>query len=565
MWETVTKKIFQSIFLVSFLVLIACLSLVVGILYNHYGNIQKTTLETELTLTTTAMEKAGPTYLYNLSNLKSISEKNIRFTHIAADGKVLFDTQTQASAMENHADRKEIQSARQAGDGESSRYSATLLEETLYHARLLSDGTVLRISTNRLTIPALLMKMLQPILLILAIALLFSYWLAKRMAVQIVGPLNNLDLTRPLENTAYDEIAPLLTHIEQQHRQIAGQKEELAHREKEFYTVIKNMKEGLILLNREKMILSMNPAATTFFAADESFIGRDFLSLERSREVTETLDKASQDGYAELQLSRAGREYQFNASRIEEDGKLSGLVILIFDNTEKAFSERNRKEFTSNISHELKTPLHAIMGSAELMENGLVRQNDLPRFIGHIRTEAARLVSLIEDILRLSQLDEKKDFPAEEVDLYDLAHKEMEALLPTAAKKHIKMSVEGDHIRLKGSRHLLHETIYNLLDNAIKYNVEGGNVTLTLHQSDHDVSIAVADTGIGIPPEQQSKVFERFYRVDKSHSKESGGTGLGLSIVKHAVQHMHGTIHVDSVLNKGTTITVSFKMPNSFN
>lgn len=561
MWETVTKKIFQSIFLVSFLVLIACLSLVVGMLYNHYGNIQKTTLETELTLTATAMENAGPTYLYNLSNLKSISEKNIRFTHIAADGKVLFDTQTQASAMENHADRKEIQSARQAGDGESSRYSATLLEETLYHARLLSDGTVLRISTNRLTIPALLMKMLQPILLILAIALLFSYWLAKRMAVQIVGPLNNLDLTRPLENTAYDEIAPLLTHIEQQHRQIAGQKEELAHREKEFYTVIKNMKEGLILLNREKMILSMNPAATTFFAADESFIGRDFLSLERSREVTEILDKASQDGYAELQLSRAGREYQFNASRIEEDGKLSGLVILIFDNTEKAFSERNRKEFTSNISHELKTPLHAIMGSAELMENGLVRQNDLPRFIGHIRTEAARLVSLIEDILRLSQLDEKKDFPAEEVDLYDLAHKEMEALLPTAAKKHIKMSVEGDHIRLKGSRHLLHETIYNLLDNAIKYNVEGGNVTLTLHQSDHDVSIAVADTGIGIPPEQQSKVFERFYRVDKSHSKESGGTGLGLSIVKHAVQHMHGTIHVDSVLNAGTTITITLKTP----
>lgn len=561
MWETVTKKIFQSIFLVSFLVLIACLSLVVGMLYNHYGNIQKTTLETELTLTATAMENAGPTYLYNLSNLKSISEKNIRFTHIAADGKVLFDTQTQASAMENHADRKEIQSARQAGDGESSRYSATLLEETLYHARLLSDGTVLRISTNRLTIPALLMKMLQPILLILAIALLFSYWLAKRMAVQIVGPLNNLDLTRPLENTAYDEIAPLLTHIEQQHRQIAGQKEELAHREKEFYTVIKNMKEGLILLNREKMILSMNPAATTFFAADESFIGRDFLSLERSREVTETLDKASQDGYAELQLSRAGREYQFNASRIEEDGKLSGLVILIFDNTEKAFSERNRKEFTSNISHELKTPLHAIMGSAELMENGLVRQNDLPRFIGHIRTEAARLVSLIEDILRLSQLDEKKDFPAEEVDLYDLAHKEMEALLPTAAKKHIKMSVEGDHIRLKGSRHLLHETIYNLLDNAIKYNVEGGNVTLTLHQSDHDVSIAVSDTGIGIPPEQQSKVFERFYRVDKSHSKESGGTGLGLSIVKHAVQHMHGTIHVDSVLNAGTTITITLKTP----
>ena len=561
MWETVTKKIFQSIFLVSFLVLIACLSLAVGMLYNHYGNIQKTTLETELTLTATAMENAGPTYLYNLSNLKSISEKNIRFTHIAADGKVLFDTQTQASAMENHADRKEIQSARQAGDGESSRYSATLLEETLYHARLLSDGTVLRISTNRLTIPALLMKMLQPILLILAIALLFSYWLAKRMAVQIVGPLNNLDLTRPLENTAYDEIAPLLTHIEQQHRQIAGQKEELAHREKEFYTVIKNMKEGLILLNREKMILSMNPAATTFFAADESFIGRDFLSLERSREVTETLDKASQDGYAELQLSRAGREYQFNASRIEEDGKLSGLVILIFDNTEKAFSERNRKEFTSNISHELKTPLHAIMGSAELMENGLVRQNDLPRFIGHIRTEAARLVSLIEDILRLSQLDEKKDFPAEEVDLYDLAHKEMEALLPTAAKKHIKMSVEGDHIRLKGSRHLLHETIYNLLDNAIKYNVEGGNVTLTLHQSDHDVSIAVADTGIGIPPEQQSKVFERFYRVDKSHSKESGGTGLGLSIVKHAVQHMHGTIHVDSVLNAGTTITITLKTP----
>ena len=559
MWVTVTKKICQSIFFVSVLVLIASLSIVVGMLYNHYGNVQKTTLETELALTATAMEKDGSGYLRKLADLKSTREKQLRFTHIAPDGRVLFDTQAQASAMENHADRKEIQLARRAGEGTSSRYSATLLEETLYHAVRLSDGTVLRISTDRLTIPALLMRMWQPILLILAVALLLSYRLAKRMAAQIVGPLNSLDLSHPLENTVYDEIAPLLTHIEQQHRQIAGQKEELAHREKEFYTVIKNMKEGLILLNRDNVILSINPAALTFFAADDRFIGRDFLSLERSREVTETLEKASQEGYAELQLSRAGREYQLNASRIEESGTLSGLVLLIFDNTEKAFSERNRKEFTANISHELKTPLHAIMGSAELMENGLIKQNDLPRFIGHIRTEAARLVSLIEDILRLSQLDEKKDFPAEEVDLYDLAQKETEALLPTAAKKQITMSVEGEPIRHKASRHLLHETIYNLLDNAIKYNVEGGSVTLTLLQSGNDISIAVADTGIGIPPDQQSKVFERFYRVDKSHSKESGGTGLGLSIVKHAVQHMQGTIEVNSALNSGTTITVRLK------
>ncbi len=547
-----TKKIFQSIFLISTAILLVCLTLVLGVSYYYFGSMQKRQLQTELTLAATAAEHDG------LGYLEKIDTADCRFTYVAADGSVLYDSQLDASQMQNHSQRAEIKAALETGAGESSRYSASLLKETLYCAKRLPDGTVLRISTSRATVLALFLGMLQPILILLMLLLLLSFLLAGHMSKRIMAPFHQLNLNNPLENDAYDELAPLLTHIEQQKRQIQRQKQELANRKNEFYTVIKNMNEGLVLLNQKGMILSINPAAASFFQTDTGCVGKDFLSIERSRDINGTLGMAETEGHSELLFQRNGREYQLNASRIETGGQNTGIVLLVFDITEKVFAERNRREFTANASHELKTPLHSIMGSAELIENGLVKEEDLPKFVGHIRSEAARLVALVQDIIRLSQLDEKNSLPQEQVDLYELAREEVKALMPMAQSKHVTMSVLGSSFPIQGVRQLFHEIIYNLCDNAVKYNVEGGSVTITIDSSEDDVTLCVTDTGIGIPAEHQMRVFERFYRVDKSRSKESGGTGLGLSIVKHAVNYMNGTISLESRPAIGTAITITF-------
>lgn len=546
------KKIFQAMMAAAGSVLLASLIIILGCLYDYFGGLQEKQMQDELTLAAAAIEESGQAYLDDL-NLES---KTFRLTWIDAQGKVLYDTKADGSSMENHADREEFQQAIKNGFGESSRYSSTLMEKTLYRAQRLADGSVLRISVSRATSGVLVLGMLQPILLVLIVALVLSALLSKRIARWVVAPLENLDLEHPLENDTYEELAPLLGRINQQRRQIDLQLAKLQRGNDEFTQVTGSMKEGLILLNERSQVLSINPMAQRLFETDERCVGEDFLTVERSPEVSAAIQTALQSGYCELQLARGEHIYQLDISAISSGGAVIGAVILAFDVTENARAEQSRREFTANVSHELKTPLQSIMGSAELIENGLVAAQDMPRFVGHIRTEAARLVSLIEDIIRLSQLDEGGELPFEVCDLAEIARETTDSLADAAEQRKIRLTFSGEPLGLCSVKRLLSEICYNLCDNAIKYNREGGQVMVSVSRVGEEAVLAVKDTGIGIPPEHQERVFERFYRVDKSHSKESGGTGLGLSIVKHAVQDLGGHLALSSTPGEGTEIKV---------
>ena len=547
-----TKKIFQSILLVAGCVLLASLLIIMGFLYDYFGGVEENQLRDELNLAAAAVEDGGTDYLSRLT------ADRCRLTWIAADGSVLYDTRTDAESLENHASRAEVSQALTTGTGESTRYSSTLMEKTMYYAQRLDDGTVLRISISRATVGMIAVGMIQPLLIVLIVALILSGLLARRLSRRIVDPLNSLDLEHPLDNDAYEELSPLLKRIHRQHVEIQTQLRELHERTDEFTQITGSMREGLVLLDEHGSILSINAAAQALFGADAQCVGRDFLTIERSHEISAAIQAAVTDGHSEVRAERAGRVYQFDISRITSNGKLLGTVILAFDITEQEFAERNRREFTANVSHELKTPLQGIIGSAELIENGMVRPDDLPRFVGHIHAEAARLVTLIDDIIRLSQLDEGDAMPTEPVDLLAVSQEAAENLHDAAAARDVTVSVTGQPSVIPGVRRLLYEVVYNLCDNAIKYNRGGGRVDVTVAADAGGSSITVADTGIGIAPEHQSRVFERFYRVDKSHSKASGGTGLGLSIVKHAVQYHHGRIELESTPGTGTTIRVVF-------
>lgn len=550
-----TKKIFQSILLVAGCVLLASLLIIMGFLYDYFGGVEENQLRDELSLAAAAVEDGGTDYLSQLT------ADRYRLTWIAADGSVLYDTKTDAESLENHASRAEVSQALATGTGESTRYSSTLMEKTMYYAQRLDDGTVLRISISRATVGMIAVGMIQPLLIVLIVALILSGLLARRLSRRIVDPLNSLDLEHPLDNDAYEELSPLLKRIHRQHVEIQTQLRELREKTDEFTQITGSMREGLVLLDEHGSILSINAAAQALFGADAQCVGRDFLTIERSHEISAAIQAAAADGHSEVRAERAGHVYQFDISRITSDGKFLGTVILAFDITEQEFAERNRREFTANVSHELKTPLQGIIGSAELIENGMVKPEDLPRFVGHIHAEAARLVTLIDDIIRLSQLDEGDAMPTEPVDLLAVSQEAAENLHDAAAARNVTVSVTGQPAVLPGVRRLIYEIVYNLCDNAIKYNRDGGRVDVTVAADAGGSSITVADTGIGIAPEHQARVFERFYRVDKSHSKASGGTGLGLSIVKHAVQYHHGRIELESTPGTGTTIRVVFPNP----
>lgn len=555
-----TKKIFRSILMAAVSVLLASLVIIMGCLYDYYRNVQEKQLRDELRLASYGVEADGLDYLEQLASpYRFPSTADFRLTWIAADGEVLFDTHVPAAEMENHAGRAEVKEALAEGESGGVRYSETLTERTLYYAQRLTDGTILRISISQLTVFALAMGMLQPILLTAILAVILSALLARRMAKRIVAPLNRLDLDKPLENDAYEELSPLLGRIHQQHRQIEAQLRELRRKTEEFEQITENMSEGLVLLDRKGVILSINPAARAIFHASSACVGQDFLVVDRDHEINLAIQTALEGGHSEVRAMRNDREVQFDISRITADGAAAGTVLLAFDVTEQAAAERSRREFTANVSHELKTPLQSIMGSAELLENGLVKQEDLPQFVGVIRTEAARLVTLVEDIIHLSQLDEGIAPAKEEVNLLELADSAASALREQAEKRHISLSVTGESAKISGVRGFLHEMLYNLIDNAIKYNIDGGKVEVAVSAGDTAITVSVKDTGIGIPPEYQARVFERFFRVDKSRSKASGGTGLGLSIVKHIAQYHHAEIRLQSGIGRsGTNIEVLF-------
>ena len=545
-----TSKIMKSILSVAIAVLMASLTIITGILYPYFGSVQELQLKDELSLAASATQQLGKGYL------EKLNADRYRLTWVNADGTVIYDSHVDAATMENHADREEIREALASGTGSSTRQSSTLTEQTIYEATRLNDGSVLRVSVSRATVLVLVLGMLRPIAIVLVIAIVLSAWLAHRMAKTIVAPLNNLNLDNPMENEAYEELSPLLHRIHAQHLEIKSQLRTLQHKQNEFEQITGNMKEALVLLDSTGRILSINPAARTLFGAGITCIGEDFLTIDRKQNMRLALQTAREQGSADFRARENGREYQFDLSRIDSDGNHHGMVILAFDITEQVNAEKNRQEFTANVSHELKTPLQSIIGSAELMENGIVKAEDAPRFVGRIRKEASRLVTLIDDIIRLSQLDDGTDMPHEEVSLKVLSEEVCETLADAAKLKGVSLEIIGEDGVVNGVRRLLYEVVYNLCDNAIKYNQPGGRVKVTVAQKSGEVLLSVQDTGIGISPEHQEKVFERFYRVDKSHSRQSGGTGLGLSIVKHAVQYHHGRIILESEQNKGTTVSV---------
>lgn len=544
------KKIFRSIFTVALVVLFSSIGIATSFLYNHFNTSQQKQLHTELQLVVDTVNKVGIEYF------ETFDSSVFRFTVVDADGTVLYDTQANANEMENHADREEIVEAFQNGKGSSARTSSTLTEKTFYEAVLLESGDVLRVSVNQLTVGALIIGMLPAILVIILIATVVAGLLSLTMAKQVTEPLINLDLEHPADNVAYEELTPILTKLYKQHKQIKKQSKSIHRKSEEFEQIVSSMNEGLVLLDEHAMILSMNQAAKKIFGVSKAVKGDDFLLYDRTSKMSKAICDALEDKHSEYTEERSGSVYQFTVNPIESSGKVLGVIILVFDVTDRAFAERNRQEFSANVTHELKTPLQSIIGSAELLETGLVKDEDKLKFIGTIRKEAARLVTLINDIIRLSQLDEKAEAALEEIELKEVADEVADVLASSANKKNVSFNIEGEPCTVLGVRRYIYEIIYNLCDNAIQYNVDGGKVTVKLSKEAERVKISVIDTGIGISPEHQRRIFERFYRVDKSRSKETGGTGLGLSIVKHAVQFHNGNVTLKSEVGKGTTVTV---------
>ena len=550
-----TKRIFRSICFVAIAVFLASLILIIGVLYSYFSGVQQRQLQMQLELAAQGVTNEETAYFSDLT------VRDYRITWIDTDGTVLYDSDALSSDMENHLEREEIKEALATGYGESKRYSATLMDRSLYAAQRLEDGTVLRLSIAQSSILTLVLGIAQPISIVIVLAVVLSVVLAVRLSKSIVKPLNEIDLNHPLSNEGYDELAPLLRRIDGQQKQLRGQKTRLEQKQAELDTIIGSMSEGMVLLNEHGKIVSINPAAMALLGVEKSPVGADMLTVSRNLDLHDILSRALQ-GQSEVQtVSLEAGKYQISASPIMSEEKVVGAALCFFDVTEKEKAEQMRREFTSNVSHELKTPLHSISGYAELLQNDMVKQEDIVPFAGKIYREAQRMTSLVEDILSLSHLDEgAEDMEWTEVKLYELASKAIAGLEAEAKAAKVTVSLSGEDCRLHGIPQLLHSIIYNLCDNAIKYNKVGGEVKVSVEKQDAGALLTVSDTGIGIPAQEQARIFERFYRVDKSRSKEVGGTGLGLSIVKHAVLIHHGTIEVDSEIGKGTTITVRLPM-----
>jgi len=547
-----TQRIFKSIFFVAVMVFVASVLIILGFLYGHFSDVQTTQLKMQTELAAHGVNLDGQSYFDGLE------AEGYRVTWIAADGEVLYDNYGDESAMENHLLREEVREAVEYGFGESERTSSTLEERALYAAQRLEDGSIIRLSIAQSSILTLILGMLQPICTVFTIALILSLFLAYRLAKNIVEPLNKLNLDEPLKNENYDELAPLLRRIAWQQKELSKKSSEIQNRQNEFEIVTDSMNEGLVLMNYKGTILSINEAAARLLDAGHESVGKNILAINRNRELQEILSKALAGETAQKVVSINEGYYQIEGSPVIADGTISGMALLIFDVTEQEKAEQIRREFTANVSHELKTPLHTISGYAELMKAGIVKSEDVPKFASKIYGEAQRLTKFVEDILNLSHLDEGAEgMKRMEVDVYALCEETIKSLETEAESADVKLSFVGERGIVNGIPQLLASIVYNLCDNAIKYNKEGGRVDVLVANKDSEVIVSVKDTGIGIPPEHLDRIFERFYRVDKSHSKDVGGTGLGLSIVKHAVKIHDAKVDVTSTVGEGTTITVA--------
>ncbi len=547
-----TKKIFQSILQSSLLILVIALALVMAVLNRYFVDLEFDTLAAEAQMTAEGIELNGLDYLEGLDST------SYRLTWVAEDGTVLYDNQADAAAMENHGSREEIIEALQTGTGKAERSSDTLGVKTLYYARRLSDRSVIRVAVDRDTILVMLVKMVSPLLWILLAAVILASMVARRAAEKIVAPLNEMNLEHPLDKVQYDEIRPLLTRIDHQNRQIDEQMDLLEQKRQEFQQITAGIQEGLIILNSRDEVLSINPAALNLLDSTVTGEGQNIRTVCRDQHLIELLDTAKEKNSAEDLLEIGGRVLKVSISRIHSADNVDGMDILIVDNTADYQAEQQRREFTANVSHELKTPLQSIMGSAELLQNHLVPADQEDVFLSRIQKEAARLLTLIEDIIRLSQLDENNELPREAVNLKDTVRETLEGLQGRAEKAQVTVNQHLEDAWIMAMPRLAYEIVYNLVDNAIRYNRSGGSVDITTRIVGQKAELIVTDTGIGIPKKNLSRIFERFYRVDKSHSRATGGTGLGLSIVKHAVQKCSGTIRVESQEGKGSTFTVTF-------
>lgn len=547
-----TKKIFKSIMFVCALVLTVGLAAVMGILYSNFDGQMRKELSKEAAYLAYGVEQQGTDYL------KNVKDKSSRITYINKDGTVLFDNKADADEMQNHKNRTEFQKAEKYGAGECSRYSDTLSEKTIYYALRLKDGTVLRVSGTQDSVLALVENLLLPLCGLLFLMLILSGIMASVISKRIVKPVNELDLEHPEENKIYEELSPLLGKIHKQNRQIQKQLELAKQQQEEFSLITENMQEGLIVIDRYTMILSANSSAWNLFRVDKVCQGESVYCLDRAEDFRHAIEQVLSGEHAELILKLNGSDIQLITNPVVRGQKTEGAVILLVNVTEKLERENLRREFSANVSHELKTPLTSISGFAEIMR-GLVKCEDIPKFAGRIYKESQRLLQLVEDVIQISQLDEEKtSYTWELVDVYQVCKNAFESLKEKAQSMNVHLYICGDSMKMEAVRTLLEEAVYNVCDNAIKYNRNDGSVSIFLTQTAHEIQIVVKDTGVGIPKEDQDRVFERFYRVDKSHSKEIGGTGLGLSIVKHAVSTLNGSIVLRSEEGSGTEITMKF-------
>lgn len=545
-----TKKIFRTTLSASLGIVLVTILMIMGFLYNYFNHIQREQLRTQTALASQGISFEGKDYFENLKT------SNVRITWVDNKGQVLYDTQSDAKHMKNHANRQEIKEAIKSGYGESTRWSATLTEKSIYAAQRLNNGTIVRLSVAQQTIFYLLLGMISPLAIIILLAIILSVLIARYIAKKVSEPLNNIDLDHPLSNDSYEEITPLLRRLDSHQAKIQHQKLLLQKRQKEFDTIISKIKEGMILLDDQARIVSINAEALKLFQINDDWHGRFMMEVSRDLTLKDLIDQGLKGKKKEANIGIENNHYRVLVRPTTDNNRVTGLVVLLFDVTDQLQMEQLQREFTANVSHELKTPLHVISGYSELLANQMVPNEEVPQFAAKIHKESERLVKLVEDIINLSHLDEQEKLPQETVNLYDLTQKVLEGLQAKADKKHIQINFNGEEAILRGNPVLLNSLVYNLCDNAITYNHEKGQINVTLKNSPDTITLEVSDTGLGIAEKDKKRIFERFYRVDKSRSKIVGGTGLGLSIVKSALDFHNGSIKVDSHLGQGTTMTV---------